>query len=136
MINPRSDVAVYKQLAAILRRDILTGRLKPGHRLPSETSLQQQYGLARLTVRRAVAMLRAEGLAELSTGHGVVVRERPEMQNLEPAPGAAVTARMPSGDERAEHDVPDGVPVIQVTDPDGSVALFPADRWRLLWPSR
>ncbi len=47
MINPRSGVAVYRQLADLLRDDILSGRLRPGQPLPSEVTLQQRYGLAR-----------------------------------------------------------------------------------------
>jgi DNA-binding transcriptional regulator YhcF (GntR family) len=48
----------------------------PGNRLPSEATLQQQYGLARETVRRAVAVLRAEGLVVVHRGHGAVVSQR------------------------------------------------------------
>jgi GntR family transcriptional regulator len=134
VITPQPGGAVYAQLAARLRDDILTGRLPPGQRLPSETTLQQQYGLARETVRRAVAVLRTEGLVVVRRGHGVVVREHPEVQDLTPAPGATVTARMPTTEERATHDIDDGVPVFWVINPDGAGYVYPADRWRLRWP--
>ena len=135
MLNPQPGGAVYAQLAARLRGDILAGRLRPGHRLPSETTLQQQFGLARGTVRRAVAVLRAEGLVVVRRGHGVVVREHPEVQDLVPAPGSTVSARMPTAEERAAHDIPDGVPVLWVIAPNGEAGLFPADRWHLRWPT-
>jgi DNA-binding FadR family transcriptional regulator len=135
VITPQPGAAVYEQLANLLREEILTGRLRPGERLPSETRLQQEYGLARQTVRRAVGVLRAEGLVVVSRGHGVLVREHAEMQDLVPAPGSTVSARMPTVDERAELDIPDGVPVFWVISPDGISVVYPADRWRLRWPS-
>jgi DNA-binding FadR family transcriptional regulator len=134
VINPEAG-AVYRQLAAILRADILSGRLQPGQRLPSETTLTQQYGFARDTIRSAVAVLRAEGLVVVQRGHGVLVREQAEVQDLTPEPGSTTTARTPTAQERLALDVPDGVPVFEVTDPDGEVDVYPADRWRLRWPS-
>lgn len=123
------------QLAARLRDDIIAGRLQPGQRLPSETTLQQEFGLARQTVRRAVGVLRAEGLVVVQRGQGVFVREHAEVQDLVPVPGSTVTARMPTAEERATHDIDDGVPVLQVAGPEGGVGVFPADRWQLRWPT-
>jgi hypothetical protein len=45
-----------------------------------------------------------------------------------------VTARATTVEERAELDLPDGVPLLVVTTPDGTVRVYPADRWRLAWP--
>jgi GntR family transcriptional regulator len=124
----------YRHIADALRDDIRHGRILPGQLLPSETSLHQQYGVSRLTARAAVNMLRAEGLAELKRGHGVVVREPTELEDFTPPAGATVTARMPTPEERAEYDMPAGVPLLVVTDKDGGVRVYPADRWRLAWP--
>jgi GntR family transcriptional regulator len=134
MITPQSGSAGYAELARRLRDDILTGRLRPGQRLPSEADLQQRFGVARLTARRAVTVLRSEGLAVMVPGHGTFVRENSEVQDLSPEPGSTVAARMPTADERAELDIDDGVPVFQVTGPDGGARIFPADRWQLRWP--
>lgn len=134
MINPQSGGSVYAQLAGLLRDEITTGRLRPGQPLPSETTLQQEYGIARNTIRRAVALLRAEGLVVVRPGHGVYVRDETELQNLTPAPGSTVTARMPTAAERGEMDVTEGVPVFAVEGPDGTVAVYPADRWKVLLP--
>jgi DNA-binding transcriptional regulator YhcF (GntR family) len=131
MISPQSGGSLYAQLAARLRDDITTGQLRPGQRIPSETTLQQQYGVARETVRRAVAVLRSEGLVTAVRGHGVVVKETSEVQILVPPAGATVAARMPTTAERAEHDLEDGVPVFVVTGPGGTVEVYPADRWQL-----
>lgn len=69
------DVAapVYRQLAAILRARILAGRIEPGRVLPSETQLQGEFGVSRNTSRRAIAMLRDEGLAVTVAGRGTYV---------------------------------------------------------------
>ena len=122
---------MYEQLAAVLRDQINKGQLPPGQLLPSERTLQQQYGLARETVRRSIAVLRAEGLLEVRRGQGVVVKEHHELRDLYLEAGVAVTARMPIAEERAELDIGDGVPVFVLTAPDGSVTVFASDRWRL-----
>lgn len=134
MIFPQGGGPIFQQLAAILRADITSGRIQPGQRLPSETTIQQTYDVARLTARAAVNVLRAEGLAELRRGLGVVVRQPPELHDLEVPAGASVTARMPTAEEREEYGIGAGVPVFSVTDAEGSVAVYAADRWRLRWP--
>lgn len=134
MITPQGGGSLYEQLAARLRGDILTGRYRPGQRLPSERTLVEELGLARETVRRAVALLRQEGLVIVQRGHGLVVREQPDRENLHPPAGATVTIRMPTADERATHNIPDGVPVFWVVEPDGSAAVYPGDRWQLRFP--
>jgi GntR family transcriptional regulator len=59
-------VAPWRQLYALLRAQIEGGELSPGDRLPSITSLAQQYGLAMTTVRKALDALKAEGLVVTS----------------------------------------------------------------------
>jgi len=64
----------YRQLAAILRDRIGSGELSG--RLPSEKTLMQEYGLAHGTVRKAIAVLRDEGLVQTTPGWGSYVTER------------------------------------------------------------
>lgn len=135
MINSQGGEPTYHQIAADLREDIRHGRIPPGQILPSETTLHQRYGVSRLTARAAVDLLRAEGLAELRRGRGVFVKEPPPREDLTPPAGATVTARMPTPEERTQHDIPAGVPVLEVSTPDGDVSVYPADRWRLPWPT-
>jgi DNA-binding GntR family transcriptional regulator len=103
MIVPDREGAAYRQLAAVLRDRVRSGELAPGRRLPSEKDLHDEFGLARETIRRALAVLRAEGLIEVRHGHGTFVVEAPP--SVELAPGdrvtsaAAVTVRRASGDE-------------------------------------
>lgn len=75
-IDPLGPVPQYKQLAAILRARIDAGDLRPGDRIPSELSLQQEYDLARGTVRRTVELLRSEGLVFTVPTRGTYVAER------------------------------------------------------------
>jgi DNA-binding GntR family transcriptional regulator len=135
VIKRRPGGAIYQQIAAALREQILSGRLGPGQAVPSERTLAGEYGVTRETARRAHALLRAEGLVDAPPGHALVVREQTELSDLVPPAGATVTARMPTAEERAELDIPDGVPVLWVVRDDGTAQAYPADRWRLRWPA-
>ena len=64
---------VYLQLAGILRGQIERGELVPRQPLPSETYLVQHYGVSRGTARRAVAVLRDEGLVRTIAQRGTYV---------------------------------------------------------------
>ncbi|MGW5864669.1 GntR family transcriptional regulator [Streptomyces sp. NPDC055239] len=63
-----------QSIAADLREEITTGRLKPGERLPSETQLAAQYKVSTATLRSALAVLQGEGLIEKIHGKGNFVR--------------------------------------------------------------
>jgi GntR family transcriptional regulator len=75
-IDRDGPTPVYLQLAAILRARIEAGEIPPGRALPSETTLMGEYGLARETVRKAVRVLRDEGLVQIVQGRGAFVTER------------------------------------------------------------
>lgn len=64
---------LHKQLADILRADIVTGRLSPGAALPSEHRISEAYGVSRQTVRRAMADLAVAGLVQRWQGKGTFV---------------------------------------------------------------
>jgi GntR family transcriptional regulator len=79
-IDHRGERPVYLQLAAILRAQIVSGELEPGRPIPSEVTLTQRYGVARGTARKAVGLLRDEGLVRFVFGRGTFVvpeSERP-----------------------------------------------------------
>ncbi|MDH3032761.1 GntR family transcriptional regulator [Streptomyces sp. TRM75561] len=61
-------------IADDLRDRIVTGRLKPGDRLPSEAHLAAQYTVSTPTLRNALAVLQAEGLVEKVHGKGNFIR--------------------------------------------------------------
>ncbi|MGH3158841.1 MAG: GntR family transcriptional regulator [Streptosporangiaceae bacterium] len=77
-IRHDSSVPVATQVARDIEGDIKAGRLPPDTRLPGEVDLSRQYGVARMTVRRAVAQLRAIGLVVTVHGRGSFVAPRDE----------------------------------------------------------
>lgn len=118
MIDPRSPRAVYRQLADLLRAQIEAGAHPPGALLPSSRRLEQEHDVSRLTVSRALEVLRDEGLVVGERGYGTRVRE-PEQRQEVPVPrGARLRSRMPRSDEeRAELDIEPGAvtPVVVIT---------------------
>lgn len=65
----------HQVIADDLRGLIDSGELAPGDRLPAEKELAARYSVARETVRKALAVLQAEGLTTVRKGAGVRVRE-------------------------------------------------------------
>ncbi len=63
----------YRQLLNILRSEIISGKLPPDERLPTEDQLGKQYGLSRGTVRKAIEQLEAERLIRTEQGIGSFV---------------------------------------------------------------
>ncbi|MEV5396240.1 GntR family transcriptional regulator [Streptomyces cellulosae] len=64
----------YQRIADSLREAIRSGEYVPGDRLPGENDLMAEYGVARMTARQALGVLRDEGIAEARKGAGVFVR--------------------------------------------------------------
>ncbi len=77
-IDHVGPVTPYRQLAEILRARIARGDWAEGRPIPSETRLVQEYGLARSTVRRAIAVLVDEGTVWTVQGRGTYVGQPPE----------------------------------------------------------
>lgn len=72
-IDRDSDVPPYQQIANRLREQIRAGELAPRSRLPSIERLVQEEGVARLTARKALAVLVDEGYARRVSGLGTFV---------------------------------------------------------------
>lgn len=72
-IRHDSSAPVAVQIARDIEKDIAAGRRAPDTRLPNEFELAEQYGVARMTVRRAVAQLRDKGLVITVHGRGSFV---------------------------------------------------------------
>ncbi|MFI6289553.1 GntR family transcriptional regulator [Streptomyces sp. NPDC051018] len=81
-LDPTSDRAVFRQIADHLREAIDKGRFAEGAKLPSESELVEHFGVSRMTVRNALALLQSEGLASSEHGKGVFVRPRPPVRRL------------------------------------------------------
>lgn len=131
-IDPRSDRAVYRQLADILRGDIHSGKYAAGETLPSETRIAQEHGIGREAVRQAIAVLRAEGLVTTIRGEGTRVREPLARQRVSLRKGDRAVARMPTEQERRELDLEEGVPVVEIHRTNGQRDTLPGDRTEIL----
>jgi DNA-binding GntR family transcriptional regulator len=66
----------YRQVAASLREQILSGILQPGDALPGQTQLARDLGADVAVVNRAVGLLEQEGLVIVGHGRRTVVRAR------------------------------------------------------------
>lgn len=72
-LNRRSSVPLYRQLAAELREQIVSGALAEGYRLPPERELSARLEVNRTTVLQAYQQLKDEGLIASKVGKGTFV---------------------------------------------------------------
>ncbi len=72
----------YQEIADELRTRLATGELGAGRLLPSESELSNDYAASRVTVRRALEVLRDEGLVDSRQGFGWFVAADPVRQSL------------------------------------------------------
>lgn len=88
-MSPGLPIPKYHQIYLVLREQLEEGRYADG--VPGELQLTRSFGVARVTVRRALERLVADGLIARVPGRGTVA--------LRPAPpqdaGEAAPARMP-----------------------------------------
>lgn len=71
-----SPVPLYHRLYLVLRQQIQDGQFGPERPLPSEVELCRQHGVSRITVRRTMAMLTADGLIDRRRGRGTFARSQ------------------------------------------------------------
>ncbi len=74
-IDKSKPIPLYYQIADDIKRRIADKELKPGDKLPTEQWLIEAYGVSRITVRRALSELIADGTVERTRGHGPVVAQ-------------------------------------------------------------
>lgn len=72
-VDADSPRALYDQVAASIRSDILTGALIPGDRLPAARDVAEALEINQHTVLHAYQRLRDEGLVDLRRGRGAVI---------------------------------------------------------------
>ncbi len=133
MIDYEADIPVYQQIANLLRARIEAGEWAPRRRLPSVTHLEQEYGVARKTVMRALEELANLGLIYTVKNRGSFVRGGVEVVEL--GPGARAIARPATDAERAELDLDDDGWVVVVERPGQDPEVYPADRVELRGPN-
>ncbi|WP_030342266.1 GntR family transcriptional regulator [Streptomyces californicus] len=76
-IDREGPIPPYRQIADQLRARIADGTIPVGRRIPSLVELEQEFGVARDTLRKAVKVLKDEGLVETVTGMGVFATQQP-----------------------------------------------------------
>lgn len=69
-INRATGIALWRQIADLLRSEIIEGTWPGGAMLPTESALATRFGVNRHTVRRALAALAADGLVRSDQGRG------------------------------------------------------------------
>jgi GntR family transcriptional regulator len=75
-IDRSSPLPFHYQVRKLLERPIETGKWGAGHRLPSEPTLSEHFGVSRTTVRQALDSLVQQGLIRKEKGRGVFVTRR------------------------------------------------------------
>jgi GntR family transcriptional regulator len=76
ILDKRSPIPLYHQLANWLEARIADGTFQVGERIPSETQLSEDFRLNRNTVRHALASLSQKGLIERRRGEGTFVKRK------------------------------------------------------------
>lgn len=72
----------YQEIAGVLRGRVRDGQYIAGRLLPSESELSGEFAASRVTVRRALEVLRDEGLVSARQGFGWFVASEPVRQSL------------------------------------------------------
>ena len=74
-LHPVSRVKLSTQIENQLKDQILTGKWKPGERLPSENELAEIFQVSRVSIRQALQALSAQGLIETRIGDGSFISQ-------------------------------------------------------------
>ncbi|MGD3652319.1 GntR family transcriptional regulator, partial [Xanthomonas citri pv. citri] len=74
--------APFQQIKTLVRQNVESGDWRPGDRIPSELDLAAQFGVARMTVNRALRELTEEGVLKRIAGVGTFVAEVKPQSNL------------------------------------------------------
>ena len=74
----KAALPIYLQVKMMIKRDIVTGDLKPGSRMPSVRDMALQFTINPNTVSRVYRELEQEGICFTRRGMGTVVTEEKE----------------------------------------------------------
>ncbi len=76
-IYDRSRNPLYVQVASVMRQRIETGYWVEGDKISTLEELEGEFGVARVTIRQAIEMLREEDLLDAQQGRGTFVSGKP-----------------------------------------------------------
>jgi GntR family transcriptional regulator len=110
-----AGVPLHRQLFLVLHDEIARGAMAPGDALPTEQALCDQFGVSRITVRRALADLAEQGYIERRQGVGSFVRHRDRPDHA-PSVGSYMDGlrqtQFQTSIELVEHDIRTPPPLI------------------------
>ncbi|MFZ4451675.1 UTRA domain-containing protein [Salibacterium aidingense] len=81
-LNESSQKPLYVQLKDHLKEEISRGIYEPGKKLPPESALCKEYGVSRITARRAISDLVEEDVLHRQQGKGTFVKETKKKRKL------------------------------------------------------
>ncbi len=81
-----SSIPLYAQIVTRLQQDIENGAFHQTRRLPTEVELAQRYNVSRITIRRSVDELVAQGLVEKKQGKGTFLCTKKISRHLDTGP--------------------------------------------------
>jgi len=130
-IREREDLGngqvTHWHAANSLREEIMSN-LAPGDKIEPEQALADRYGVARNTMRKAIAQLRREGILASRHGRGTFIAAVPRRRHVTLGPGDRARARLPGERERGQRGLPPGVPVLVITRAAGRTEYYDASR--------
>ena len=82
-LDPQLGSPLYHQIFIVLRNKIHSGEVQPGAFLPSEHDIAAEFGVSRITAKRALNELAGAGLVVRERGRGTKVAEIPPRPRIE-----------------------------------------------------
>lgn len=73
----------YTAIAEAIHESVTAQQLAPGALLPSEKELVTEHAASRVTIRKALELLRSQGLVDSRQGFGWIVATGPVLQSLD-----------------------------------------------------
>src|SRR5687768_1799853 len=73
--SPQGRSLKYQQLADHFREQVQSGKLKPGHQLPSFAQMQSEHGVGQGTLERVYSLLESEKLIVRQPKRGTFVAQ-------------------------------------------------------------
>lgn len=77
-----SNIPIYIQVMDYIKKEIVSGRLKPGDKVDSVRDLAMRFGVNPNTVQRSLSELEREGLLKSERTVGRFISENEELINL------------------------------------------------------
>ena len=74
-LKPLNREPISASILNMITESILSGRLKPGDKLPTELELSNKLNVSRNSVREAIKMLSSLGVIEVKRGAGTFITQ-------------------------------------------------------------